>query len=81
MMAPERRGEAVPEVQIGDEMLASGSEEPLRPKPPLELLQSAGSLVNVERRHYPFSSASEASIGPVRLSIHIRTTLPTRASV
>ena len=47
--APDRRGEAVPEVQVGDEILAARREEAALAQPPLEQLEGALGLVDLDR--------------------------------
>ena len=47
--APERRGEPEAQVQVGDEILAAGREEAAFPQPPLEPLEGAIRLVDLDR--------------------------------
>ena len=47
--APDRRGKAVSEVQIGDEILTARREEAARSQPPLEQLEGALGLVDLDR--------------------------------
>jgi hypothetical protein len=49
VQAPDRRGEPVPQIQIGDESLAPGREETARTQPFLEPLERAFRLVDLDR--------------------------------
>ena len=81
MLPTNHRGEPVPEIEICNQVLAAGSKEALSAKPALELVQCAGSLMNLERRHHRFGSVLGAEIWLVPRTTLIRTTVSTSASV
>ena len=49
MVSPDRRREAVAQVQVGDEVLAARREEAALAQPPLEPLEGALRLVDLDR--------------------------------